>query len=49
VGKTFKDRKKFERKHDRTDGFKEPKRESKRDRRLDESEDIEFYEYDDDE
>jgi hypothetical protein len=49
VGKTFKDRKKFDRKHDRTDGFKEPKRESKRDRRLDESEDIEFYEYEDDE
>jgi hypothetical protein len=49
VGKTFKDRKKFERKHDRADGFKEPKRESKRDRRLDESEDIDLYEYDDDE
>lgn len=49
MGKTFKDRKKFERKHDRVDGFKEPKRESKRDRRLDESEDIDLYEYDDDE
>jgi hypothetical protein len=30
MGKTFKDRRKFERKHDRNDGLKEPKREPKR-------------------
>lgn len=53
MGKTFKDRRKFDRKHDRNDGLKEMKREPKRDRRTDVDQEIvdpyelyDDYEYD---
>lgn len=46
MGKTFKDRRKFDRKHDKNDGLKEVKREPKRRRPVEEDETE--YEYDED-
>jgi hypothetical protein len=43
VGKTFKDKRKFDRKHDRNDGLKEPKRVPKKRRPIED--DDEFSEY----
>lgn len=49
MGKTFKDRRKFDRKHERNDGIKEVKREPKRQRHVDEDEPLDLYsEYDED-
>ena len=50
MGKTFKDRRKFDRKHERNDGLKEVKREPKRKRFIEEEEEpLDFYEeYEDD-
>jgi hypothetical protein len=44
VGKTFKDKRKFDRKHDRNDGLKERKPQPKQRRPIEE--DPEFTEYD---
>lgn len=47
MGKTFKDKRKFDRKHDRNDGLKEQKRQPKKRRPIEEDDDelIEFDEY----
>jgi hypothetical protein len=40
VGKTFKDKRKFDRKHDRNDGLKEPKRVPKKRRPIEEDDEL---------
>lgn len=50
MGRTFKDKRKFDRKHDRNDGLKEPKRTGSKPRREEEPDDFDLYElYEEDE
>lgn len=43
MGKTFKDRRKFDRKHDKNDGLKEMKRQPKKRRPIEEDDEMDEY------